>query len=624
MIAQIIRNLTIRLFTNNRMERCNMARKKTFEEFVIELQEKNPNIQLLSDYYINSRTKLLFKCKVCGHEWETIPNTLLLGHGCPSCGTEIAKKKTTKTNQQFIEELKWIDNTIIPLGSYHNAHSYMKFRCSKCGNQWEAKPYMVLQNHGCPVCAHKAGGQKQSYNNKEFLLKVKEIMPNIEILGEYKRSNIKVTCRCRFCGYSWEATPNNILQGQTGCSKCNRVYQTSFPEQAIFYYIIKVYPDAINGYREGFKNSEIDVFIPSLKLGIEYDGRFFHTEKTINKEKRKYNICKKLGIKLIRIRFDLQSDISDKTILSHLVKPNKEYEELNRVINQLFIEIGGTKPQINVEDDKNDILALYMKVKTEKSLSYNYPEIAKEWHSTKNGSILPSMVSAGTRAKFWWQCSTCGYEWETTVLSRTGKTHSRCPKCSHHLTRSNDEFLDELARINPTIQPLEHFKNMEWKICCRCSVCNNEWKVEPIKLLNKRGCPKCAITNRCLSNEDVQKKIDKVRDNIKVIKYTGLNYQGEFFCNRCGMSFSALSKSVIQGHYNCPNCSKTRKLSNKEFLNRLRSINPFIIPLEDYQNMITKIQVRCLVCGHEWLVKPKSLIHSKTGCPSCYSKRNDN
>ena len=46
--------------------------------------------------------------------------------------------------------------------------------------------------------------------------------------------------------------------------------------KAIFYYIKQEFPDAVNGYKDIFDSSmELDIFIPSLKAGIEYDGRVF-------------------------------------------------------------------------------------------------------------------------------------------------------------------------------------------------------------------------------------------------------------------------------------------------------------------------------------------------------------
>ena len=54
----------------------------------------------------------------------------------------------------------------------------------------------------------------------------------------------------------------------------------------------------------------------------------------------------------------------------------------------------------------------------EKSLAYLYPELAKEWHPTKNGELTPYDVTHGSNKKVWW-LGKCGHEWEQIVKSRT-------------------------------------------------------------------------------------------------------------------------------------------------------------------------------------------------------------
>ena len=46
---------------------------------------------------------------------------------------------------------------------------------------------------------------------------------------------------------------------------CNLRVQTSFPEQATFFYVHKLYSDAINKYKPVFLGSmELDIYIPSI------------------------------------------------------------------------------------------------------------------------------------------------------------------------------------------------------------------------------------------------------------------------------------------------------------------------------------------------------------------------
>ncbi len=60
------------------------------------------------------------------------------------------------------------------------------------------------------------------------------------------------------------------------------------------------------------------------------------------------------------------------------------------------------------------------------SLAARYPEIAAQWHPTKNDRWKPSMFTAKSHKKFWWLCSN-GHEWEAIISNRTGKGQD-CPK----------------------------------------------------------------------------------------------------------------------------------------------------------------------------------------------------
>lgn len=60
------------------------------------------------------------------------------------------------------------------------------------------------------------------------------------------------------------------------------------------------------------------------------------------------------------------------------------------------------------------------------SFDVYYPEIAGEWHPSKNGSMLPSDFSLGSNKIVWWRCGK-GHEWQATIFDRVNG--SECPKC---------------------------------------------------------------------------------------------------------------------------------------------------------------------------------------------------
>ena len=63
------------------------------------------------------------------------------------------------------------------------------------------------------------------------------------------------------------------------------------------------------------------------------------------------------------------------------------------------------------------------------TLDITNPEIAAEWHPTKNGDLKPSEFSYGSGKVVWWKCPKGGdHEWEATIYNRTMQG-AKCSKC---------------------------------------------------------------------------------------------------------------------------------------------------------------------------------------------------
>ena len=61
-------------------------------------------------------------------------------------------------------------------------------------------------------------------------------------------------------------------------------------------------------------------------------------------------------------------------------------------------------------------------------LASQYPDLAAQWHPTKNGDLRPQDVVAGSRRKVWWQCPK-GHVWQAAIASRAGGG-AGCPVCA--------------------------------------------------------------------------------------------------------------------------------------------------------------------------------------------------
>ena len=83
-----------------------------------------------------------------------------------------------------------------------------------------------------------------------------------------------------------------------------------------------------------------------------------------------------------------------------------------------------------------------------------FPEIAKEWHPTRNGDLKANEVSKKNGRKVWWQCK-YGHEWQATVKDRV-IDNTGCPECSKikrgkSVTRGKVQERGSLADVNPEL-----------------------------------------------------------------------------------------------------------------------------------------------------------------------------
>lgn len=118
---------------------------------------------------------------------------------------------------------------------------------------------------------------------------------------DYNANNIHV--ECKYCGKHIITSNKNFY-----CDVCNpKLHGTSIQEIAVANYIQDELGLQINRNVRGLINSkfEIDIFIPELKIGIEYNGLYRHSEcsghMTSEYHANKYNECVKRGIQLYQI-----------------------------------------------------------------------------------------------------------------------------------------------------------------------------------------------------------------------------------------------------------------------------------------------------------------------------------
>ena len=187
--------------------------------------------------------------------------------------------------------------------------------------------------------------------------------------------------------------------------------------------------------------------------------------------------------------------------------------------------------------------------------------------------------------------------------------------------KTQEEFERELAEKNPSIEVLGVYINGDTNLLCRCRACGNEWAPRPSNLLHGGGCPICARRRRTLTHEEFCERLAEVSPDITPIdRYVNSNTPMRCRCDRCGYEWSPVPISLTHMKSGCPRCSKRWRRTEDEFVEELRTVNPSIAVVGKYVNMTTPVDVRCMVCGHEWSVQPTEMVHGK-GCARCAAAR---
>lgn len=107
------------------------------------------------------------------------------------------------------------------LSEFESMSALATFRCVDHG-EYRSSPTMALRTHGgCSECC-RLGRKAQSrcITPAQFKTQLKEVNPNIKVLGEYVNKTTRISFQCKLDGYEWTTTPDSVLSGH-GCKFCD-------------------------------------------------------------------------------------------------------------------------------------------------------------------------------------------------------------------------------------------------------------------------------------------------------------------------------------------------------------------------------------------------------------------
>jgi len=153
---------------------------------------------------------------------------------------------------------------------------------------------------------------------------------------------------------------------------------------------------------------------------------------------------------------------------------------------------------------KNRVCIKCTKANTENCLATTHPEIAKQWHPTKNGSLTPEDVVYGSSKKVWWLCEN-GHDWDATVGHRSNGTGCRIC-CNREVCLENclaTTHPELAAQWHPTkngnLTPKDVISGSEKKVWWVCEN-GHEWDAVIVSRKAGCGCRVCSNNEVCESN----------------------------------------------------------------------------------------------------------------------------
>ena len=291
------------------------------EEFIVKAREVHGEKYDYSkvEYYGITKPVTII-CPIHG-EFKQEPRYHLQGQGCKKC-----YGNCRCTTEEFIEKARIVHGSKYDYSKveYVNNRTKVCIICPEHGEFWQTPDSHINQRQGCPICRRikaKASIRKvQGLTDEEFIAKAKSVHGDKYDYSKsiYENNDAKVCIICPEHGEFWQS-PHHHLNG-SGCPECGR---NDLTEMKLYENIRKKFPDAIHTYKPAFLNTKgkpqsLDIFIPSKNVAIEYQGRQHFVAvsryggkdefiKTLERDERKYLLCKENGIAILYVSFEKEA-----------------------------------------------------------------------------------------------------------------------------------------------------------------------------------------------------------------------------------------------------------------------------------------------------------------------------
>jgi G:T-mismatch repair DNA endonuclease (very short patch repair protein) len=266
-----------------------------------DLWDNEMNTVTMEDVSLYSRHLCHWKCRN-GHRWQSTARAVAgKSEPCTSC-----KHDSNELPELLAEEWDTTQNQLLPSGV--NPQRSVWWKGTECGHVWKAKIAHRLNGSGCVYCSGYAVLEgfndlatthpalvKQWHPTKNLPLEATQVTAGskqrVWWLDEY--------------GHEWDTFVYSRARtsNSSGCPSCNNT--VSKPETDLYEALTSLGLRVEKSDRKVLGGGkEIDLYIPDRKVGIEFNGLYWHSEdqgKDRNYHFGKFEAATQAGVQLIQI-----------------------------------------------------------------------------------------------------------------------------------------------------------------------------------------------------------------------------------------------------------------------------------------------------------------------------------
>lgn len=291
--------------------------------------------------YVNTSTPVVITCPEHG-EFDQMPSKHISGQGCPKC---VGKGLTKDELLQQLNE-KHESKYTYKIPNNFNALMKIKIQCPIHG-EFEQTIDSHKQGRGCHDCGLETVAAAKRKSRQEIISIFREVHGDKYDYAKmrYKDKFSKIIIRCPHHGEFYQV-PHNHAYGQ-GCPMCTLTPQSKQELQINFE--LQLFFERIDpkGFKTRIKDKlwSVDIYIPELNLGIEFDGSYWHKGNE-DLDKVKTLELKNQGIEMLRIREEPLQKIFETDIISKV--PFRAKRVVDKVLRYIADNYELDKSKINL------------------------------------------------------------------------------------------------------------------------------------------------------------------------------------------------------------------------------------------------------------------------------------